>query len=120
VFHDTSKDIEIIYHFIRDNIQKGAMKLQYTPTNQQVAEILTKPLSKGSLKHSETNLDWCKIPSSLRGSVEKCSSSRNFLHKVECECERSGSRHFISDHLGKVGNNHILQFHFKNKIKVKF
>jgi hypothetical protein len=31
VFHDKSKHIEIKYHFIRDRVQKGAMKLQYIP-----------------------------------------------------------------------------------------
>jgi hypothetical protein len=29
VFHDRSKHIEIKYHFIRDMVQKGAVKLQY-------------------------------------------------------------------------------------------
>jgi hypothetical protein len=47
VFHDRSKHIDIIYHFIRDRIQKGKMKLQYISTNEQVADILTKPLEKG-------------------------------------------------------------------------
>jgi hypothetical protein len=47
VFHDRSKHIEIRYHFIRDRIQKGAVKLQYISTDEQVADILTKPLEKG-------------------------------------------------------------------------
>jgi hypothetical protein len=50
VFHDRSKHIEIMYHFIRDRIQKGAVKLQYVPTDQQVADILTKPLAKGKFE----------------------------------------------------------------------
>jgi hypothetical protein len=47
VFHDRSKHIEIIYHFIRDRIQKGAVKLQYISIDEQVVDILTKPLVKG-------------------------------------------------------------------------
>jgi hypothetical protein len=50
VFHDRSKHIEIRYHFIRDRIQKGAVKLQYIPTDQQVVDILTKPLAKGKFE----------------------------------------------------------------------
>jgi hypothetical protein len=46
VFHNRSKHIEIRYHFIRDRIQKGAVKLQYVSTDEQVADILTKPLVK--------------------------------------------------------------------------
>jgi hypothetical protein len=47
VFHDRCKHIEIRYHFIRDRIQRGAVKLQYISTDEQVANILTKPLEKG-------------------------------------------------------------------------
>jgi hypothetical protein len=32
VFHDMSKHIEIKYHFIRDRVQKGAVKLQHIST----------------------------------------------------------------------------------------
>ena len=46
VFHDKSKHIGIKYHFIRDMVEKGAVKLLYVTTNEQVADVLTKPLSK--------------------------------------------------------------------------
>ena len=45
VFHDKSKHIEIRYFYIRDMIQKGAIKLQYVSTNEQVVDVLTKPMS---------------------------------------------------------------------------
>ena len=45
VFHDRSKYIEIRYFYIRDMMQKGAIKLQYVSTDEQVANVLTKPLS---------------------------------------------------------------------------
>ena len=47
MFHDWSKDIEIRYHFIRDWVQRGAIQLAYVSTDDQVADILTKPLLKG-------------------------------------------------------------------------
>ncbi|XP_057867289.1 secreted RxLR effector protein 161 [Cryptomeria japonica] len=46
VFHDRSKHVETHYHFIRDMVQRGAIQLKYVSTNEQVADILTKPLSK--------------------------------------------------------------------------
>jgi hypothetical protein len=46
IFHDRSKHIEIRYHFIQDRIQKGAVKLRYISTDEQVANILTKPSVK--------------------------------------------------------------------------
>jgi hypothetical protein len=48
VFHDKSKHIEIIYHFIRDRIQKGVVKIRYVSTDEKVTDILTKPLEKGN------------------------------------------------------------------------
>jgi hypothetical protein len=39
VFHDESKHIEIWYHFIRDMMQRGAVKLQYVGTNEQVVDL---------------------------------------------------------------------------------
>jgi hypothetical protein len=45
VFHDKSKHIEIRYHYIHDMVQRGIVKLQYVGTDEQVAYVLTKPLS---------------------------------------------------------------------------
>eukprot|EP00253_Pinus_taeda_P036325 PITA_36325 len=47
VFHDSSKHIRIRYHFIRDYVKKGAMKLEYISTDEHVADILTKALPRG-------------------------------------------------------------------------
>ena len=46
VFHERSKHIEIKYYFIRDEVQEGEVKLEYIPTDEQTADILTKPLSR--------------------------------------------------------------------------
>ena len=34
VFHDKSKHIKIKYHYIRDMVQRGAVKLQYVVTEE--------------------------------------------------------------------------------------
>jgi hypothetical protein len=51
VFHDKSKHIEIRYHYIRDMVQRGAIKLQYVSTDEQVVYVLTKPLSRVKFEH---------------------------------------------------------------------
>jgi hypothetical protein len=56
VFHDRSKHIEIRYHFIRDMVQRGALKLQYISTDEQVADVLTKPLSRVKFEHFRDKL----------------------------------------------------------------
>lgn len=45
-FHGRSKHISIKYHFIRDQVDKGSVKLQYCPTEDMVADMLTKGLPK--------------------------------------------------------------------------
>ena len=45
VFHDRSKHIEMRYHYLRDMVQKGTICLQYVPTEEQIADIFTKPLT---------------------------------------------------------------------------
>ena len=44
VFHDISKHIEIRYLYIRDMMQKGAIKFRYVSIDEQVADVLMKPL----------------------------------------------------------------------------
>jgi hypothetical protein len=46
VFHDRSKHIDIMYHLNRDCVQRGVVKLDYIQTDEQVADIFTKALSK--------------------------------------------------------------------------
>jgi hypothetical protein len=56
VFDDRSKHIEIRYHFICDMVQRGALKLQCISTNEQVADVLTKPLSRVKFEHFRDKL----------------------------------------------------------------
>eukprot|EP00253_Pinus_taeda_P010077 PITA_10077 len=46
IFHDRSKHIDIRYHYIRDMVQRRAIRLQHIGTDEQIANILTKPLGK--------------------------------------------------------------------------
>ena len=46
VFHNQSKHIDIRYHFVWDMVQRGVVRLHHIGTDQQVADILTKPLGK--------------------------------------------------------------------------
>jgi hypothetical protein len=57
VFHDRSKHIEIQYHYIYDMVQRGALKLQYISTDEQVVDVLTKPLSRVKFEHFQDKLD---------------------------------------------------------------
>ena len=45
VFHNRSKHIEMKYHFIKDLVQRGTLKLQYIRIDEEIVDILTKPIT---------------------------------------------------------------------------
>jgi hypothetical protein len=49
---EKTKHIDLKYHFVKDHVQMGIIKLQYVPTGDMVADMLTKLLPKHALmKH---------------------------------------------------------------------
>ena len=46
VFHQRSKHIDVKYHFVRDLVTNKEISIKYIVSDQQAADILTKPLSK--------------------------------------------------------------------------
>jgi hypothetical protein len=42
--HSKTKHIPIKYHFLREQVTEKNIKVQYVGTNEQVADIFTKPL----------------------------------------------------------------------------
>jgi len=69
IFHDRSKNIQIRYHFIWDYVKRGAINIEYISTDEQVFDILMKPLPRGKHFHF-----WDKM-----GVV-----SNTFLDKRDC------------------------------------
>lgn len=45
-FHARTKHIDIQHHYVREQVTAGNVTLDYVPTEQQVADGLTKALSK--------------------------------------------------------------------------
>jgi hypothetical protein len=56
VFHDKSKHIEIRYHYIHDMVQRGVVKVQYIGIDEQVADVLIKPLSRVKFEYFRDKL----------------------------------------------------------------
>ena len=46
VIHSRTKHINIRYHYVREAVGSKAIKIQYCPTEEMVADLLTKPLYK--------------------------------------------------------------------------
>ena len=50
VQHSKTKHIEIMYHFIRDLIERKIVCLEYIPTECQNVDIFTKPLDRSKFE----------------------------------------------------------------------
>ena len=46
VQHSLTKHISIRYHFIREHVMEGTIELHFVPTDQQLTDIFTKPLTE--------------------------------------------------------------------------
>ena len=50
IHHQRSKHIDIKYHFIRLEVKEERVSLEYIPTEENIADIFTKPAGKGKLQ----------------------------------------------------------------------
>ncbi|MCO5591687.1 hypothetical protein L7F22_045678 [Adiantum nelumboides] len=59
IFHARTKHIEVHYHYIRERLSAGEISLAYVPTQDNLADLFTKALSRvRSLKLSAVH-KWC-------------------------------------------------------------
>lgn len=49
VNHPRAKHNDVAHHFVRDEVEKRAIEMKYIPTDQMVADGLTKPLELTNL-----------------------------------------------------------------------
>jgi hypothetical protein len=57
VKHSRTKHIDIRYHFLRDHQQKGDIEIAYVNTNNQLANIFTKPLDEKTFSKLRNELN---------------------------------------------------------------
>ena len=62
VLHGRSKHIDVRFHFLRDLTQEGAVELVYCGTQEQLADIMTKPLPLAAFQKFRNQLGVCEIP----------------------------------------------------------
>ena len=67
VFHDKLKHIKIKYHYIRDMVQMGAVKVQYVATDEQISNFLTNPLAKVKFEYFREKLGVLQIEVHSKG-----------------------------------------------------
>ena len=59
--HARTKHIDIRHHFLRNNISKEVITLEYINTGKQIADILTKPLNEQNFTKFKRELGICSL-----------------------------------------------------------
>jgi hypothetical protein len=63
VFHKRSKHVDVRYHYIREQYERNEFLLEYTPSKEQHADILTKALARDQFQKHRIAIGMCKRPS---------------------------------------------------------
>ena len=62
IMHSRTKHIAIRYHFLKEKVAEGEVKLEFVPTSEQVADIFTKPLPKEVFEYLRKKLGMGTLP----------------------------------------------------------
>ena len=67
VFHSRMKHVALDYHFIREQVQNGLLRVSHVSASDQLADALTKPLARSHFDSMKTKIGLTPPPSILRG-----------------------------------------------------
>jgi len=65
------KHIQIDLHFVRDQVQKGILHVLHVHTQDQLADLLTKPLSRTRTELLRAKIGLADGSSILRGHIKE-------------------------------------------------
>ena len=85
--HSRTKHIDIQHHFIRERLESGEISLRYCPTQEMVADVLTKALARERHQKLRRDMGLLEIDCLQSGSVEDIRNIDNKL--VDNGCKQS-------------------------------
>ena len=62
MLHSRSKHIDVRFHFLRELTKDGVVKLVHCPTQEQIADIMTKPLKLDVFVKLRSLMGVCSFP----------------------------------------------------------
>ncbi|KAF5465898.1 hypothetical protein F2P56_015863 [Juglans regia] len=70
VLHSRTKHVELDYHFVWERVVAKTLKVSFIPSKDQIADILTKPLSAARFAQLRSSLTVSPVPLASRGDVK--------------------------------------------------
>jgi len=58
--HERTKHIDIRHHFLRDNVEKGLISINFCATDEQIADMFTKALKREQFERNRLELGLIK------------------------------------------------------------
>ncbi|KAK2972647.1 hypothetical protein RJ640_003025 [Escallonia rubra] len=106
VFHARTKHIEVDYHFVREKVALGSLVTRFVSSNQQLADIFTKPLSRDAFQRLRTKLGLCSYMQqpSLRGSNEDLNSNQTDPNQIDSDSNQTDPNQIDSE---EMATNHL-------------
>ena len=71
VYHSRMKHVALDYHFVREKVQDGSLIVRHFNTFDQLADTLTKPLSRGPFQRLRSKIGVSDGSSILRGRINR-------------------------------------------------
>ncbi|CAA7032145.1 unnamed protein product [Microthlaspi erraticum] len=74
VFHSRMKHLALDYHFIRNQVASGTLRVVHVSSKDQLADALTKPLTRAPFTDLTSKIGVSHTPSILRGRIKESTS----------------------------------------------
>ena len=71
VYHSRMKHVALDYHFVREKVTDGSLIVHYINFFDQLADALTKPLSRGPFQRLRSKIGVSNGTSILRGRIKE-------------------------------------------------
>ena len=79
-FHKRTKHIDIRYHFVREKVESGEVAIEYCPTQDMLADIMTKPIAAPQFAALRSKLG-ILVGRESSGSVDDIDSDDDTSHR---------------------------------------
>lgn len=89
VYHSRTKHIELDMHFIRDKVLAKELEINYIPSEEQIADILTKLLTFIHFNHFRAKLNVHPCLLNLRGAVKEAYNAYKRVAHSACVSQES-------------------------------